>query len=239
MAKDTQPQRPKPKRAKTRWFKTIAEVFTFVRKNDPVFLPVFIGLVVLISGGGLTLGFMGGSITSHIYANLAATLLLVVAMLALLTNRIDKARFNQVEGTLGASLAAVQTIRRGWKFEETPVEVDPKGQAVVFQGVGRGGIALVAEGGPRARKLVQTARSRLIRIVPGVPVAEFYTGKAHGDLTLRGLVKAVKGLKRVLSKREREAIEKRIHALGGTRLAAPKGIDPSRARPDRKAMRGR
>jgi hypothetical protein len=34
-------------------------------------------------------------------------------------------------------------------------------------------------------------------------------------------------------------VHKRLKALGGVRMPLPHGIDPSRARPDRRAMRGR
>ncbi len=225
---------PKPK-----WFKTIAQAFTFVRKNDSIFLPAFLIMSVLIIGTGVTLGFMGGSVTSHIYSNLTAVLFLVLGTLILLTRRVDPAQYNVLEGTMGGSLGAVRTIRRGWQFEDDPVEVDPKGRAVVFLGVGKSGIALIAEGGGFARRPVKSARARLSRIVPGVPIQEYYAGLGEGELSLRKLVKAIKGSKKVLKKRERAAIVARIHSLGGARLPIPKGIDPMRVRPDRKALRGR
>ncbi len=225
---------PKPK-----WYKTIFEVFGFVRKNDPFFLPAFIVMFVLISGTGITLGFMGGHLASYIYANVLATLFLITGTFILLISRVDRAQFNLFEGKLGGSLAAAQTIRRGWKFDDNPIEVDPKGKAAVFQGVGKGGIVLIGEGGAGAHKSMYTARARLNRIVPGVPVHEFFVGKGYGEVPLRGLVKGIKHLKRDLSKRERAAIEARLRALGGTRIPVPKGIDPMRARPDRKALRGR
>ncbi|MBN2177542.1 MAG: DUF4191 family protein [Demequinaceae bacterium] len=224
---------------KVKWWNAIFQAFGFIRKNDPVFLPAFIIMFVLISGSGITLGFLGGSVTSHIYANIAATLLLILGTLILLIRRVDTAQFNAVEGTLGGSLQAARTIRRGWKFEDNPIEVDPKGRAVVFLGVGKGGIVLIAEGGPYAQRPLQAARARLNRIVPGVPLNEFHAGLGQGQLRLKKLVKSIKGLKKILSKRERAAIESRIHALGAVKLPIPKGIDPMRARPDRKALRGR
>jgi hypothetical protein len=42
-----------------------------------------------------------------------------------------------------------------------------------------------------------------------------------------------------LSKAEVDAVNKRLKALGGVKMPVPKGMDPTRARPDRKAMRGR
>ena len=43
----------------------------------------------------------------------------------------------------------------------------------------------------------------------------------------------------VLTKDEVATVQKRLKALGGIRPPVPKGIDPMRARPDRRAMRGR
>ena len=46
-------------------------------------------------------------------------------------------------------------------------------------------------------------------------------------------------MKPVLTKDEASAVNKRLKALGGIRPPVPKGVDPTRARIDRKAMRGR
>jgi len=227
------------KAPKVKWWKAFGQAFTFVRKNDPFFLPAFIVLFVLFSGTGLTLGFLGGSTTSHIYSNVLATLLLVLAVLTLLIRRIDKAVFNQAEGTPGGSVAALRSIRRGWKFEEEPIEMGSKGKGLVFIGVGKGGVALIAEGGQAAVRPLQATRARLRKIVPGAPILEFHVGPGPQGLSLRQLVKAIKKSKKLLSKRERSAIETRLHALGTMNLPIPKGLDPSKVRPDRKALRGR
>lgn len=232
MAKDDAPKKP-------RWYRTIFDAFGFVRANDPVFLPVWIVLTVLLLGGGVTLGFVVGGVVGHLYSNLAGVAITVLATLILLTARVDRAAFNKFEGTLGGSLAAVQTIRRGWKFEDQPIEVAGSGRAAIFQGVGRGGLVLIGEGGGAARKIMPAARRRIQRAVPSVPVHEFFVGKGHGELGLRELTKAIRGLKKALSRRERTAVEARLRALGGARLPVPKGVDPLRARPDRKALRGR
>ena len=42
-----------------------------------------------------------------------------------------------------------------------------------------------------------------------------------------------------LTKQEVAEVNKRLTALGGVKLPVPKGVDPMRARPDRKGMRGR
>jgi hypothetical protein len=224
---------------KTRWYRSVWDAFQFVRANDRKFLPMFLVLVAVFIGGGIALGFVQGGIGGHISSNLIGVALAALAGIILLSARIEKAAFTRFEGMFGGSLPAVQTIRRGWKFEDDPIEVDAKGRAVVFQGVGRGGLVLIGEGDTAARRLMVSARQRLQRIVPGVAIHEFYVGKGQGQTPLPGLPKAIKKLPKVLDKREREAVGARMRALGGTRLPIPKGIDPSRARPSRKAVRGR
>ena len=58
-------------------------------------------------------------------------------------------------------------------------------------------------------------------------------------MTLRKLANTVRKLRPKLTKQEVSEVDKRLTSLGGVRLPIPKGIDPTRARPDRKGMRGR
>ena len=46
-------------------------------------------------------------------------------------------------------------------------------------------------------------------------------------------------LKPTLTKDEVTVVLKRVKSIGGVKPPIPKGIDPMRARPDRKMMRGR
>ena len=56
---------------------------------------------------------------------------------------------------------------------------------------------------------------------------------------LTKVARAVTKLKSTLTRAEVAEISKRLKAIGGMKLPIPKGIDPTRARPDRKGMRGR
>lgn len=231
MAKAETPKKP-------RWYRTIVDAFVFVRKNDSVFLPLVITVVALILATGVTLGFVFGGFTGHFYSNILAVALASLSVMSILAVRIDRAAYSVMEGNFGMSVRAVQFIRRGWKFPDEPIEVDGKGRAVVFYGVGKGGIALIAEGGGAARKITPNARRRIQRIVPGVPIHEIYVGNGHGEVPIRKLAKTVKGLKKELTRREREAVSARLKAIGAARLPIPKGMDPMRMRPSRRALRG-
>ena len=70
---------------------------------------------------------------------------------------------------------------------------------------------------------------------PYVSVAERKTLAAK---EIAKLTKKLGKLKNELTKGEVGAVNKRISSMG-TKLPIPKGVDPYKARPDRKAARGR
>ena len=111
---------------------------------------------------------------------------------------------------------------------------------MVFRGVGRAGVVLMTEGPlSRVRKLAELERKRTQRVVQGVPVTVIHVGRENGQVPLPELTKKIQKLKPVLKKHEIAVVNKRLTALGGAKLPIPKGVDPMRARPDRKGMRGR
>jgi hypothetical protein len=164
----------------------------------------------------------------------------VLAGMFILARRAETAAYAQIEGQPGAARAALGTIRRGWTFAEEPVAVDPRTQDLVFRGVGRAGVVLVSEGPPsRIGKLLESERKRTARVVSGAPITIIQAGDGEGQVPLRKLPRAVQRLKPTLTKQETAEVIKRLTALGAIRLPVPKGVDPMRARPDRKGMRGR
>ncbi len=72
-----------------------------------------------------------------------------------------------------------------------------------------------------------------------VPLHTIQCGRGDGQTPLPKLPRTVMRLKPQLTKQEVSEVTKRLKALGGLRAPIPKGIDPFRARPDRKAVRGR
>jgi hypothetical protein len=92
---------------------------------------------------------------------------------------------------------------------------------------------------PRANRLAETERKRLTRIFPEVPVTIVNAGDGEGQVPLRKLSRQLMRKKPVLTKSEVMEVSKRLRALGAARLPIPKGVDPTRMRPDRKATRGR
>ncbi|MFP5335876.1 MAG: DUF4191 family protein, partial [Actinomycetes bacterium] len=64
-------------------------------------------------------------------------------------------------------------------------------------------------------------------------------GDGEGQVPLRKVPRTVTKLKPKLTKGEAAQVVVRLKSLGGLRPPIPQGIDPFRARPNRKMMRGR
>ena len=223
----------KPK--KTRWYHQIYQVYKLTVKHDPKSRWIMLGLFVGIIAVGLGIGFL---INNWIYLLIISVPFAALAVMFVLARRAEAVQYGIIEGQTGASSKALGTIRRGWSFEDEPIAFDPKTQALVFRGVGRPGVVLVTEGAPlRVTKLVAKEESKMKRILPGVPVTVIQCGNGEGQVPLPKLARKVQKLKPAINKSELVEVNKRLTALGRMQLPIPKGVDPMRARPDRKGMR--
>jgi Domain of unknown function (DUF4191) len=212
-------------------------VHAMTRRTDPSvtwwMLLAFAGILAV----ALTIGLLWGH---PIYLTVVGLPLAVLAAMFLLARKAERAAFAQIEGQPGAAGAALRALRRGWVVEEQPVAVDPRTQDSIFRAVGRPGVVLVGDGPPhRLPKLLESERRRVARVLPNVPIHLLQAGPADGQVPLRKLPRAVSKLKPALTKQEVDAVLKRLRSLGGLRPPIPRGIDPLRARPDRRSMRGR
>lgn len=225
-----------PKVGKQRWYKQLWQVFQFTRGQDPAIVWWLLATVAGIMALALLIGVLVDQVVYLLFVGLPFA---VLAAMYLLARRAESASYRSIEGQAGASLAALRSIRTGWEFPEEPVAVDPRTQDMVFRGVGRAGVVLVGEGPARVAKLLEGERKKVSRVLPNVPIHLIQAGNDEGQVPLRKLPREVRKLKRTLTKAETTEITKRLRALGGIRMPMPKGIDPMRARPDRKSMRGR
>ena len=225
------------KQKKARWYAQVWQAYQMTRRQDPkitwLMLAAFFGIVAV----ALLIGSLWDQVVYTLFLGLPFGAL---AAMFILARRAEAAAYAGIEGQPGAARAALGTIRRGWTFAEEPVAVDPRTQDLVFRGIGRAGVVLVSEG-PRGRatKLLDNERKRTSRVLPNVPITLIQSGEEDRQVSLRKLPRAVQKLRPTLTKQETAEISKRLTALGGVRLPVPKGIDPMRARPDRKGMRGR
>jgi hypothetical protein len=223
----------------------VKQVFLSAKAVDPA-IGWWMALAAL---GVLVVAAVVGIIFSAlIYALIIGLPLAFLAATIVLSRRAERAAYKQIEGQPGAVGAALRSIRRGWYIEETPVAADAQratdlqSAALVYRAVGRPGIVLIAEGPPgRAQKLLAAERRKVERVASGVPVTLLRVGDGgtEDEVTIRKLANRVQRMKPVLTKDEVSVVNKRLKSIGGVRPPLPKGVDPTKVRMDRKAMRGR
>ena len=215
----------------------IVQLFRATRRADPAvvwwMLLAFAGVMVV----GLTIGIL----TDHpVYVSVLALPFAVLAAMFIMARRAEAAAYKQIEGQPGAAGAALRVLRRGWTVEENPVAIDPRTHDSVFRAIGRPGVVLVGDGPPhRITKLLGTEEKKLKRVLSGVPIHLVQAGDGEGQVPLPKVGRHVMKLKPTLTKDEVTVVLKRVKSIGGVKPPIPKGIDPMRARPDRKMMRGR
>lgn len=231
----------KPKRENP--FKRIANVYKTIKQIDPqVGLWMLLAFVVVIAVGAII-----GLLLGHIIPSLlvAIPFALLAAMLVM-SRRGERAAFAQMEGQRGASIGGLSALRRGWYYDQEPVAADAtkpseiNNAAMIFRALGRPGVVLLGEG-PKHRvdKLFAKETKKVNRVAPGVPVHTFIVGSGDGELAPRKIRMTLTKLKPELSKEEMSVVNKRLKSLPGIRQGVPAGVDPTRARMNRGALRGR
>jgi hypothetical protein len=244
MARKSKEQSDTPKQPGR--FKQVLQVYNASRKADPT-IPWWMLLAAL---GTLVIAVVVGALLGHwVYALILGIPLALLAATFVLSRKAERAAYRSIEGQAGAAGAALGSLRKGWYADQQPVAVDgargtrPEdmaGAAFVYRAVGRPGVVLIAEGpASRRAKLLTTERKKVERVAPGVPVQLVTVGDGEDQVPVRKLSNKLTKMKPVLTKEEVSAVNKRLKALGGLRPPIPAGMDPQRARVDRKAMRGR
>lgn len=231
-------ERKKANKANKRgFFKQIGDVFKMTRKYDPSVLWWMIGAFVAALLVGLVIGLITGS---PVLWTLMFIPLGLLAAIIIMNKKAEKAAFSQIDGRPGAAGAALSQLGRGWVVEEEPIAVNPRTQETVFRATGKAGVVLVADGEyHRAKKLAEKQRKHMERFLPNVEIRVLQVGHGQNEVRLYEVKSTIKRMKKTLNRHEVRAVEQRISSLPVNNLGIPKGIDPNRMRPDRKAMRGR
>ncbi|WP_238148115.1 DUF4191 domain-containing protein [Rothia halotolerans] len=217
-------------------FAQMKQVYQMTKKSDPnitwILLLVALAVVLVFLVIGLLLG-------NWITFTIIGIPVGVLVAMIVLSRRAEKAAFGQIEGQTGAAGAALSTLRRGWIVEEQPVAMNPRSQDLVFRALGKPGVVLVTEGpSQRVNSLVNQERKKLNRVAPNVPVHVVKAGNDEGQVPLKKIAKSLKKLDKTLTMQEVHAVNNRLASLGQG-LPVPKGVDPMKARPDRRGLRGR
>ena len=227
---------------KPAWYRQLWQVYSLTRRYDRGVSWWMLASFLLAGGAAFAAAyFIGGQgVIALVLAIVLSVFIGVLVALIVLARRADKALYAQVEGQPGATAYALQQIRRGWRIDQEPVAVDPKSRDLVFRAIGRPGIVLLTEGPlPRVLRLADAERKRHARLASGAPVHVIHVGPGEDQVELRKVRGRMARLPRALTSAEVSSVAKRVSALSATRAPIPKGIDPYRARPNRKATRGR
>lgn len=232
-----------PKEKKSGRLSQIRDVYRVTKSNDPL-----IGWLMLLGflvafGAFLVVGFLLDLPWLFGFTGLLAGVLVAVIIMS---RRAERSAYTQIEGQAGAAGAALTSIRRGWYTDREPVAADVarpgdlSSAAMVYRALGRPGVVLVGEGPTsRVQKLLAAEKKRVERVAPGVPVTTIRVGNGEGEVPLAKVANKVQRLRPQITKDEMAMVNKRLKALGGVRAPLPKGVDPTRARMDRKALRGK
>ena len=145
--------------------------------------------------------------------------------------KAEKAAYGSVEGTPGAVVEVVKTIRSGF-FITPAVEIN-KSQELVHRVVCRAGVVLLVEARPGAA-IAQVAKQKTARWVGETPITEIFIGKGEGQVSLLEINKRLRKLPKVLRPAEVTDLRRKLEAVAGGSLPLPKGPMPKGMRPPRR-----
>jgi hypothetical protein len=243
MARNKDGDSSAPKDKKPGRIAQLKQVYTVSKQADPNIgrwmLLTFLGIVAVFLIVGLVLD-------TPIFLGIAGVLFGILGATIVMSRRAERAAYRSIEGQAGAAGAALTSIRRGWYTDREPVAADVaragdvSSAAMVYRALGRPGVVLVGEGPlSRVQKLLVKEQRRVERVAPGVPVTTLIVGNDDGQVPLNKVASRVQRLKPKITKDEMAVVNKRLKSLGGLRAPLPKGVDPTRARMDRRALRGK
>lgn len=220
-----------PGRMKQMW-----QVFQMTRRYDKSAQWWMLGGLLLGLAVGVLVGVLlgGGNVFLLVMWIIAGLFAGVLIAMIVLGRRAEKAAYGQIEGQPGAVGAVFKgSLPRGWSGSEMPVAANGRTQDAVYRAVGRGGVALVAEG-PKSRttRMLEDEKRKITRVLPNVPITVLYVGPDEDSVPLHRLAKQLRRVKKTLTQPEAIAVVNRLTSLGKA-LPIPKGVDPYKVRPQR------
>jgi hypothetical protein len=188
----------------------------------------------------LVAGFLlsGDNVAALILWVVSGVLAGLLAFHVILGRKAERAAYSQIAGQPGAVGAVLKSsLPRGWTGSEMPVAISPKTQDAVYRAVGKGGVVLIGEGpATRTQKMIDDERRKVSRILPNVPVNVMQVGPDADSVPLHKLARRLGRFKKALNKAEIYAVSNRVSSLHkGPNLPIPKGVDPMKARAQRRA----
>ena len=231
MAKDKNGKKPK----KQRWYKVIGEAYKITKRSYPWVGWALLGTAALGLLFGIVLTIVLGGFFWIVFGVMLAFILPMITLVRL----VRRASYGQIDGMPGAVSAVLDNIGRGWNVTTEPVRFNARTQDLLFRAVGRAGIVLITEGPTqRVRNLVAEEKRALKRVAPNTPIHVINVGNDDDQTKLMALEKEMRKFPKAITNQEVAALSNRLDALNSTALPIPKGIDPAKARANRRALRG-
>ncbi len=214
----------------------LKDSYTIVHRSFPWVTWAILGTLLLTIGGNIVYMVLS---KSWIWGAITTVLLLLLVPMLWLSLLLSKAMLRQIENVKGSVGALSQMIRRSWVAEPEPVAVN-KDQDLVWRFVGPQGILLVSEGPHgRATRLLNDEVKKTSRVASQVPIHTIEAGTGAEQVRLEKVLKTAYKFPKALSRHEIPAVVKRLKALHRKDgLPIPKGIDPMKVRPNRRALYG-
>jgi hypothetical protein len=220
--------RAEKKASRRQTWTNMRQAFTLTRRDDPRFLPylaLFSLLAAAIVYGAVFL------VTDSAYLGIpfAVFALLIVGMLVF-SRRAQTSMYAKAEGQPGSAGWLLENQLKGdWRL--TQAIAGTASLDTVHRLVGRPGIVLVGEGAPhRVRGLIAQEKKKIARVAGDTPIYDITVGTGEGDVRLGKLNRYLLKLPSNLSRGEVAALDKRLAALGGSRMPMPQGPMPQGAK---------
>jgi len=214
----------------------IGMVFSFTAKRDKLFLPLVIAAALVPLIAGTVIVTLGGSWIWLVIGVMGA----LVAAMAVLSVRSNKAMMIEAENQPGAAASIVENMRGDWRV--TAGMAATTQMDFVHLVIGKPGVILLGEGNPsRVRGLLGQEKRRLSKVIGTAELRDFVIGRDEGQVPIAKLRVTLMKLPRTLSGKEVNALDLRLKALTA-RPQMPKGAIPKNMRPSKgafRAMRGR
>jgi Domain of unknown function (DUF4191) len=208
-------------------FSAMKQAFVLTRRNDSRLIPY----LILAFIGGAAIGFFILFLPTGnaLFGIVPAIAVGILAALFVFSRRAQSSAYNQAEGQPGAAAYVLGQMRGDWR--KTDAVTGNAQLDVVHRLLGRPGVVLVGEGSPqRVRSLLAQEKKRTARLAGDAPIYDIVVGRDDGEVPLNKLNSHIMKLPRNLSKEQVVALERRLSALGTTRMPLPQGPMPTGAK---------
>lgn len=234
MATQNNPQKKK------HWWNNIADVYRVTKRSYSwigwAMLATLLSVPLIVLIICILVPFSVGRSIFYVIVGLSLGMLLATTLLTRLAN---SAMYKQLEGVKGNVYAVLRSIKRGWIVEQEPVAINRK-QDLVYRLVGRPGIVLISEGpSSRVNELLNDQERKCHRVAPSVPIHKIQSGQGKNQVPIGKLLKTINRLKKEIGKDEVPIVGQRLQSLQNKAYRLPGGVDPAKAKMNRRMFRGK